>query len=338
MPTSTFLPGKVCRFLLLNSVALIYYLSFFHTFLGTEWGQLAASGLIVGSSVLCSKIWMRHLLQNASQLNIDRRRQQLVWAKNLIALCCLLALIGVWAADIAKFALSLAAVAGATLIVSKELLMCGMGYLLINLSRPYRIGDFIEAGGASGRVIDIDVFSTTLAETGVGQQLTGKTLSFPNSVVLSQPVRNSSATGEYIVDLYKIVVPFDVEMQEAETAALKAANDVAAKWQDEANRHFRRIADVAFLDLPSSRSKVLWASTDAKQHALFIRFACPMASRVTAEQEIFRRFWSSYRLATSSTGTKDKALLHTDAGLRPPTTLPPETVTPEERASPPASA
>jgi len=63
--------------------------------------------------------------------------------------------------DDCRFALSLAAVAGAVLIVSKELLMCVLGYLYITFVRPFKVGDLIEINQLHGRVIDIDIFATT---------------------------------------------------------------------------------------------------------------------------------------------------------------------------------
>jgi len=58
-------------------------------------------------------------------------------------------------------------VAGAILIVSKELVMCVHGYLYITVVQPYKIGDVIELNLLHGRVVDIDMFATTLTEQAV---------------------------------------------------------------------------------------------------------------------------------------------------------------------------
>lgn len=262
----------------------------------TELGRIMATAVTIGLAVLFTRLWGQYLLRSSAGRDIVRTREKRVHAKNIVWVTMVFIIIGIWASKIAGIILSLAAVGGAILLVSKELIMCLMGYMMITTSRSFRVGDFIEIAGMTGRVIDIDVFATTLAETGAVHQLTGKTLSLPNSTVLNQPVRNDSATGEYIVDLLPIVVPFDVNFEEAETAALAAAQLVTEVWQAAADRHLERIEGVEFVDLPSSRPKVLWQSLDSKSHTLTIRFGCPMMQRVTAEQEIFRQFWRLYQV------------------------------------------
>ena len=67
-------------------------------------------------------------------------------------------------------------------------------YILIRA--PYRIGDRIKLAGASGDVISVGFFDTTLWEFG-GEYVTtdhpsGRIIKFPNSLVLSAPVYNYS--------------------------------------------------------------------------------------------------------------------------------------------------
>lgn len=67
-------------------------------------------------------------------------------------------------------------------------------YILVRA--PYRIGDRIKLAGASGDVISVGFFDTTLWEFG-GEYVTtdhpsGRIIKFPNSLVLSTPVYNYS--------------------------------------------------------------------------------------------------------------------------------------------------
>ena len=264
-------------------------------FLASELGRVSASVIVALGCVVASRFSQRFLNRNVPGYSSDEKREKLVWFKNVLWVLGVFAILGIWGTKIAGFALSLAALAGAILLVSKELLMCLLGYVLLTLSRPFRIGDYIEIGGNTGRVIDINAFSTTLAETGGVHQLTGKTLSFPNSLVLSTAVRNVSATGYFMVNLYRLVVPVDMDIERAEICALNAAEDATAEWRTQADAHLRRIEDSVFIDLPSSRPKVLWESGDHRSNFLTIRFACPIEARVVTEQHIFRKFWLSYR-------------------------------------------
>ncbi len=71
-----------------------------------------------------------------------------------------------------------------------------IGWIYILVREPYRIGDRIKIGDATGDVIDLGYLDTTLWEFG-GEFLstdhpTGRVIKFPNSNVLSMPVYNYS--------------------------------------------------------------------------------------------------------------------------------------------------
>ena len=69
-----------------------------------------------------------------------------------------------------------------------------IGWIYILVREPYRVGDRIRIGTATGDVIDVDYLDTTLWEFG-GDYLStehpsGRVIKFPNSSVLSTPVYN----------------------------------------------------------------------------------------------------------------------------------------------------
>jgi small-conductance mechanosensitive channel len=71
-----------------------------------------------------------------------------------------------------------------------------VGWVYILVRRPYRVGDRIRMGDATGDVIDVSYLDTTLWEFG-GQYLStdhpsGRIIKFPNSQVLSSTVYNYS--------------------------------------------------------------------------------------------------------------------------------------------------
>src|SRR5919107_1793221 len=71
-----------------------------------------------------------------------------------------------------------------------------IGWVYILVRAPYRVGDRIKMGGATGDVIDVSYLDTTLWEFG-GEYLStdhpsGRVIKFPNSNVLGQPVYNYS--------------------------------------------------------------------------------------------------------------------------------------------------
>lgn len=69
-----------------------------------------------------------------------------------------------------------------------------IGWIYILVREPYRVGDRIKIGTATGDVIDVNYLDTTLWEFG-GDLLStehpsGRIIKFPNSTVLSSPVYN----------------------------------------------------------------------------------------------------------------------------------------------------
>lgn len=71
-----------------------------------------------------------------------------------------------------------------------------IGWIYILVRGPYRVGDRIKIGDATGDVIDVSYLDTTLWEFG-GQYLStdhpsGRVIKFPNSNVLSSPIYNYS--------------------------------------------------------------------------------------------------------------------------------------------------
>ena len=125
-------------------------------------------------------------------MNIEDKRRSLVLSRNLTLMLVLLGLAMIWAAQIQTLALSMFAVAAAIVVATKELIMCLSGSILRSVTKQYSIGDYIEINGLRGRVVDINMLNTLMMQIGPNPligQLSGKTLSFPNSLLLSHYVR-----------------------------------------------------------------------------------------------------------------------------------------------------
>jgi small-conductance mechanosensitive channel len=260
-------------------------------FAATELGRIIATILVIVAGVIAGRfLQKRARLTHGPTLDVTRQRGNLVLAKNIVFGVCLIIVGSIWATKIAGAALSLAAVAGAMLIVSKEFLANALGSALLAISRPYRIGDFVEMGDVSGRVLDTDLMVTTIAETLEGHQLTGRTAVVPNSLLLVRPVKNLTATGAYMVNLLNVVVNPAEDLLALEQALLRAAGEVCAPWLQEADRHLQMMESIELVDLPSSEPRVLLQLHSAKEYTLALRYACRPNDRVKVEQDILRRY------------------------------------------------
>jgi small-conductance mechanosensitive channel len=276
------------------------YLHDLHTFFTGELGRIVATFLLTAIAVSIHRLNVRYVSMAGKVESLEWSRQRLVASKNILFILAALGIGAIWATKIAGVALSLAAFAGALVLSAKELIMCAMGYVLYTISRPYRVGDYIKVQAVAGRVIDVNFFTTTVAETAAADQLSGRRVTFPNSFLLTNAVENVSATGDFVVSLLRIVLPYDVNRERAEEIALKAGQEVCESWLQRADEHFRRIEAEDYLDLPSSRVKILWEPCDVKQHWMTIRIASPVGQRVAAQQEVLRRFWKEMGVLKSS--------------------------------------
>jgi small-conductance mechanosensitive channel len=256
-----------------------------------QWEKVIITGLLIGIALLALNLWARYL--SRGEISAQKRLIHLVWARNIIWFSTLLVIVSVWASTIAGFALSVAAVAGAILLVSKELVMCIHGYLYVTLVQPFKIGDVIEFNQLRGRVVDIDMFATTLVELDKSGQRTGKVAEFPNGLLLTHPLINSSPNGAYALHAIQIPIPERVahDLDRIEAAALAAAEQVTAEWQEEAMAHFRKASEENFIDRPSGKTKASWDFSNPEHLVLVVRVACPIGQRANVEQAVFRATW-----------------------------------------------
>lgn len=262
-------------------------------FAKTELGRIFATAVIVATTTLVVKFLQRRARLGPGEpgaIDVARRRGNFVLAKNLVLIVALVVVGTIWASKIAGAALSLAAVAGAALIVSKEFLLNLIGSTMLAISKPYRVGDFIDIDGVSGRVLDSDMLVTTLAETLEGHQLTGRTVSIPHSVLLTKPVRNLTATGAYVINMLPVAVDPSADIMAHEAALLRAANQVCEPWLHEADEHLKHQESRELVDLPSAEPKVLIQLTSAKEHVLALRYCCRPNNRVKVEQALLRAY------------------------------------------------
>lgn len=93
-----------------------------------------------------------------------------------------------------------------------------IGWIYILVREPYRVGDRIKIGAATGDVLDVNYLDTTLWEFG-GDYLStehpsGRIIKFPNSTVLSAPVYNYTwPLFPYIWNEIKFHVAYNADLE-----------------------------------------------------------------------------------------------------------------------------
>src|SRR6266403_6235593 len=189
----------VTHALLLVGCAIIYFL------LGSELIPLPQSNVDLARRILRGAILLVVLLAIAKTISVyglgkiadastrfTLRRVQRLIVGLLIALIVLSVIFVNWYAALTALGVGSVIVALAVQTPMKSFI----GWIYILVRRPYRVGDRIKIGDATGDVIDVSYLDTTLWEFG-GQYLStdhpsGRIIKFPNEKVLDELVYNYS--------------------------------------------------------------------------------------------------------------------------------------------------
>ena len=160
--------------------------------------EVVESVLMVMALLVLRGVLLNLYLRRHPHYSIEEKRRSLVLSRNLTLILTIFGLAVIWATQIQTLALSMFAVAAAIVVATKELIMCLSGSILRSVTKQYSVGDYIEVNGLRGRVVDINLLNTLMMQIGpnplVGQ-LSGKTLSFPNSLLLNHSVRRDNIFG-----------------------------------------------------------------------------------------------------------------------------------------------
>lgn len=121
-----------------------------------------------------------------------------------------------------------------------------IGWVYILVREPYRVGDRIQIGDATGDVIDVTYLDTTLWEVG-GPYLSsdhpsGRIIKFPNANVLTSPVYNYSwPVFPYVWNEIKFQVAYNTDFAFVAQVMREAAEDELGEAMIERVRTFREV-------------------------------------------------------------------------------------------------
>jgi small-conductance mechanosensitive channel len=121
-----------------------------------------------------------------------------------------------------------------------------IGWIYILVRSPYRVGDRIKVGEATGDVIDVSYLDTTLWEFG-GQYLStdhpsGRVIKFPNANILSEPVYNYSwPLFPYIWNEIKFQIAYQSDLEFVAQTMREIAEEELGEAMIERIKTFREL-------------------------------------------------------------------------------------------------
>lgn len=201
-------------------------------------------------------------------------------------------LVFIWAAELQALALSFVVLAMAIVWATKEIILCLLGAFYRLSANAFGVGDRIELAGVRGDVVDHGLLSTTVLEVGVGHQRTGRSISIPNSALLSGPVVNESMAGEYMLHVMSIPVSREADLQDIERRVLLAAQEACGEFIEDVRRSIGSRYRRHGLNPPSVDPRVTYRLVDEHKLDMLLRIPTPVRLERDVEQQVLRNFLS----------------------------------------------
>ena len=255
--------------------------------------EVVESVLMVMALLVLRGVLLKLYLRRHPHYSIEEKRRSLVLSRNLTLILTIFGLAIIWATQIQTLALSMFAVAAAIVVATKELIMCLSGSILRSVTKQYSVGDYIEVNGLRGRVVDINLLNTLMIQIGpnplVGQ-LSGKTLSFPNSLLLNHSVRRDNILGDYVIHTVEIPVPIHLD-SDVIVGRLKAVLEpLCQPYVPAIQRHLENVQAEKLFITPAAQPRVTRVPHDDKVYLIIVRYASPVAKRLEIQQAVLDEF------------------------------------------------
>lgn len=164
-------------------------------------------------------------------------------------------------------------------------ILCFVSWLVILIKRPFKIGDRIVVGNIKGDVVDITVFYTILKEVGAegqGEDVTGKTITLPNSVLLERPIINYSYDLPYVWDEVEVPLDYGSDLLLAEKIVKKIAKKVVGKYMETLSG----LKSTYLGEVPKEPLTRLWFA--GQYLSLKVRYVVRSAERRVVQTELTR--------------------------------------------------
>ncbi len=224
------------------------------------------TSVFVLATLLTARLFLIRAVRNKSEILSRDQRRWISRIKNSILLLVLICLILIWAPQLRTLALSLAAVAVALVVATKEMILCLSGAFMRVSTRPFVVGDWITIDGLSGEVLDVNAFTIKLQKldiSGKSYQVTGPTIEIPNSRLFTSAVENLTLGKSWTYHDVRIVVPA-LEARPIQHMALlqEIVTNYYKDLQEQAEIQHTRLKRKSGIDLPGIKPDCSLSTTD----------------------------------------------------------------------------
>ena len=234
---------------------------------------------------------VRRMAKNKGEDNRDLESN----IRNFLNFILVLLLFSLWAGELQKFALSIAAFAVAIVLATREFILCIIGFFYLMSTRPFRAGDWIQVGDYVGEVSQIEWIKTTVLEVNIHTyQYTGKTLFIPNNKLITSTIKNLNFMKRYAMHHFTITKDTLVNPFLFISKLLRKANLYCKEFEDVATRYNQSIERKMQVTIAGPLAQIEVGTTELGYTKLDFTIFCPTDQATEIEQKLtadFMHFW-----------------------------------------------
>jgi len=239
--------------------------------------QSIANTVILILITLIGRFLLIRMIKGTGETLSDARRRWISIIQNTTILFAALGLIFIWSPQLSTFALSLTAFVIALVVATKEYILCLVGAIYRATSNPFSLGDWIEIQGLRGEVLTEGILTTKLQELGSGSsrfQFTGRILTLPNSLLLTQTVFNEEFRKYALHHKFKVTVESGIDAAQIAETVLPLLQSRDEKSDKLAEKNWQKSRKSSQMTLPSRDPNIAIETNDAGKICFIMTVFC----------------------------------------------------------------
>jgi len=257
--------------------------------------QSIANTIILVLITLVGRFLLLRMIKGNGETLSDTRRRWISIIQNSTILFAVLGLIFIWSPQLSTFALSLTAFVIALVVATKEYILCLVGAIYRATSNPFSVGDWIEIQSLRGEVLTEGILTTKLQELGSGSsrfQFTGRVLTLPNSLLLTQTVFNEEFRKYALHHKFKVTVESGVNAAQIADTVLPLLQNRDEKKDKLAEKNWQKSRKSIQMTLPSRDPNIAIETTDVGKISFIMTVFCSPLDAAAIEDVVTKKILS----------------------------------------------
>jgi len=207
-----------------------------------------------------------HRLINSNVHDLKRRHHLRKITFYICVFIFVIVSLAIWTTAMPSVTTVISFVGAGIALALHEVILSFAGWILINIKKPFEVGERIEADNIRGDIIDISVFHTIMIEVGNwvdADQSTGRIVTIPNSFIFRRPIYNYTKEFAFIWHEIPIMITFESAAEKAReiilNIAMENAEEVEAtmdmmikKMSDRYMVHYKKLTPVVYTKIADS--------------------------------------------------------------------------------------